>query len=208
MTTLTTAFSTTQPSMSLPYFGEEAEQASQVGYGGQGSQRGLMPKLGWADITPHRDNLVRFAARRLQDPALAEDVVHDVFEAVISGRAQFEGRASLRSWLTGILKFKLIDLIRQRARYDSTDACDFDDTESPPSDDIECPSAGPQDLAEQRELLAQVLTRIDALPPSLREVMLFRVLHEEPSATVCKRLGITETSLFVRLHRARKQLMC
>jgi RNA polymerase sigma-70 factor (ECF subfamily) len=53
-----------------------------------------------------------------------------------------------------------------------------------------------------------VLKRIDALPPGLREVMLFRVLHEEPSATVCKRLGITETSLFVRLHRARKQLMC
>ncbi|MBK7655313.1 MAG: sigma-70 family RNA polymerase sigma factor [Burkholderiaceae bacterium] len=163
--------------------------------------------LGWTDLIPHRDYLIRYAARKLHDPALAEDVVHDVFEAVITGRANFEGRASLRSWLTGVLKFKLVDLIRQRVRYDSTDGGSYDD-DSSATDAIECSNPGPQDLAEQRELLTQVLKRIDALPPGLREVMLFRVLHEEPSATVCKRLGITETSLFVRLHRARKQLMC
>ena len=163
--------------------------------------------LGWADLIPHRDYMVRFAARKLHDPALAEDVVHDVFEAAITGRAQFEGRASLRSWLTGVLKFKLVDLIRQRVRYDHTDG-DNDGDDTCATDLIACTQPGPQDLAEQRELLTQVLKRIDALPPGLREVMLFRVLHEEPSATVCKRLGITETSLFVRLHRARKQLMC
>lgn len=164
--------------------------------------------LGWADLVPHRDYMIRFAARKLHDPALAEDLVHDVFEAVITGRASFGGHASLRSWLTGVLKFKLVDLIRQRVRYDSTDANNLEGDDSSATDAIECPCPGPQDLAEQRELLNQVLKRIDALPPGLREVMLFRVLHEEPSATVCKRLGITETSLFVRLHRARKQLMC
>ena len=55
------------------------------------------------------------ASRRLHDPALAEDAVHDVFEAVLSGHAPFEGRAALRSWLTAILKNKLVDVIRQRA---------------------------------------------------------------------------------------------
>ena len=75
----------------------------------------------------HRDYLVRFARRKLHDPALAEDAVHDVFEAVISGRASFAGRAALRSWLTAILKNKIIDVIRQRARYDSFDADEQDD---------------------------------------------------------------------------------
>ena len=37
----------------------------------------------WADLLSHRAYLVRFAQRKLQDPALAEDVVHDVFEAVL-----------------------------------------------------------------------------------------------------------------------------
>ena len=59
----------------------------------------FMP-VAWHEMVSHRGYLVRFAQRKLHDPMLAEDVVHDVFEAVISGRAAFAGRAALRSWLT------------------------------------------------------------------------------------------------------------
>ena len=46
---------------------------------------GMPLAIGWAELTPHRGYLVSYARRRLHDPALAEDLVHDVFEAVISG---------------------------------------------------------------------------------------------------------------------------
>ena len=160
--------------------------------------------VSWSDMVAHRDYLVRFAQRKLMDPALAEDAVHDVFEAVISGRALFGGRAALRSWLTAILKNKIVDVIRQRARYDSMDATP-DDEEAP---QIACSDARPDEIAEHRELLGQTLKRILALPQSLRDVMQFRVLQDESSQAVCRRLCITEAALFVRLHRARKQLMC
>ena len=160
--------------------------------------------VSWSDMTSHRDYLVRFARRKLQDPALAEDAVHDVFEAVMSGRASFAGRAALRSWLTAILKNKIIDVIRQRARYDSFDA----DEQGDDAHQIECTHARPDELAEQRELLSQTMQRIAGLPQGLRDVMQFRVLQDESSETVCKRLCISEASLFVRLHRARKQLLC
>ena len=158
----------------------------------------------WSDMVAHRDYLVRFAQRKLQDPALAEDAVHDVFEAVMSGRALFGGRAALRSWLTAILKNKIVDVIRQRARYDSMDAAP-DGEEAP---QIECTAARPDQIAEQRELLGQTLQRIATLPKGLRDVMQFRVLQDESSQAVCRRLCISEAALFVRLHRARKQLMC
>jgi RNA polymerase sigma-70 factor, ECF subfamily len=168
--------------------------------------------LSWADMVPHRDYLVRFAQRKLQDPALAEDVVHDVFEAVISGRASFEGRSALRSWLTAILKNKIVDVIRQRARFGSFGSFDFDDADADSGDDammqIECPNARPDEVAEQRELLLQTLNRISSLPAGLRDVMQFRVLQDESSEAVCERLHISESSLFVRLHRARRQLLC
>ncbi len=80
----------------------------------------------WRDMVSHRGDLVRFARRKLHDPMLAEDVVHDVFEAVLSGRAAFAGRCALRSWLTAILKHKIVDLVRQRANTDSLDI-DADD---------------------------------------------------------------------------------
>ena len=162
----------------------------------------------WSELVSHRDYLLRFARRKLLDPALAEDAVHDVFEAVMSGRANFEGRAALRSWLTAILKNKVIDIIRQRARYGSFDGFDADeDQDGAGVGQLACGSAGPQELASLRELLGQTLKRIDFLPKGLREVMQFRVLEDQTSEEVCDRLHISESSLFVRLHRARKQLL-
>lgn len=167
--------------------------------------------LSWNDLTPHRSYLVQFARRRLVDPALAEDLVHDVFEAVATGRAAFGGRSALRSWLVAILKHKIVDLVRQRAGYDSLDDsdCTGDDGESLAHGAMafECPQPRPDELAEQRELLAQTLARIDALPAGLRDVMHLRVLQDQPTDIVCRTLSISEDNLFVRLHRARKQLL-
>ncbi|UCU92706.1 RNA polymerase sigma factor [Hydrogenophaga taeniospiralis] len=163
------------------------------------------PNMGavcWTEMVSHRGYLVRFAQRKLHDPMLAEDLVHDVFEAVMSGRAAFSGRSALRSWLTAILKNKLVDLIRDRARYHEMDA-DDDEALS-----LECDAARPDELAEHRERLAQTLGRIERLPEGLRDVMRWRVLHDEDTELVCERLAISQDSLFVRLHRARKQLLC
>ena len=165
------------------------------------------PNMGavcWTEMVSHRSYLIRFAQRKLHDPMLAEDLVHDVFEAVMSGCAAFSGRCALRSWLTAILKNKLVDLIRDRARYHEMDA----DAEDDEALQIECAAARPDELAEHRERLALTLARIEQLPQGLRDVMQWRVLHDEATEVVCERLAISQDSLFVRLHRARKQLLC
>lgn len=159
--------------------------------------------VAWTDLVAHRSHLVRYAQRKLHDPMLAEDVVHDVFEAVLSGRALFGGRSALRSWLTGILKHKIVDLVRQRAGYDSLDLDEDEDGAAA----VACSQPRPDELAEQRQFLAHTLARIDALPASLREVMHLRVLQDQPTDRVCSALAISEDNLFVRLHRARKQLL-
>ncbi len=161
----------------------------------------------WSDLIAHRDYLVRFAKRKLQDATLAEDVVHDVFEAVMTGRASFGGRSALRSWLTAVLKNKIIDVIRHRVRFDSLGSMD-PDADDAETQHWECPQPRPDAQAEQRQRLQQTLARIDQLPQGLRDVMQFRVLEDESSEEVCQRLHISEASLFVRLHRARKQLLC
>lgn len=164
------------------------------------------PAIDWAEMVSHRDALVRFAQRRLIDPMLAEDVVHDVFEAVIAGRAAFAGRSALRSWLTAILKHKIVDLVRQRAKVHSLDRGTGDD-ETDLSLEIECPAPRPDEVAEQRERLALTLQRIEALPAGLRDALHLRVLKDQSTEQVCAALSISEENLFVRLHRARKQLL-
>ena len=167
----------------------------------------LPPSAGAAvcarELVSHRAYLVRFARRKLRDPMLAEDLVHDVFEAVLTGRARFAGLSALRSWLTGILKHKIVDLVRRDAGTDSLDDTCADDGPSA----LACAAPGPETLAEQRQCLAATLARIAAMPEGLREVMRMRVLEELPTAEVCRRLAISEANLFVRLHRARRQLL-
>jgi len=166
--------------------------------------RPVAPPLDWDELLSHRPYLVRFAQRKLQDPCLAEDVVHDVFEAVLRGRAAFAGASALRSWLTGVLKHKIVDLVRQRRAMQSLD----DEADEAETQALECPQPRPDELAEQRERLRQTLQRIDALPSGLRDVVRLRVLNDQPTEQVCEALQISEENLFVRLHRARKQLLC
>jgi RNA polymerase sigma-70 factor (ECF subfamily) len=162
------------------------------------------PAVAWAEMSSHRNHLVRFARRRLLDPSLAEDLVHDVFEAVATGRAHFDARSSLRTWLTAILKHKIVDLVRERSRQSSLDASLDDNTPAPPW--ACCEQPGPQEQAEQRQRLTQTMQRIEALPLSLRRVVELYVLFDQTSAEVCRSLAITEQNLWVRLHRARRQL--
>lgn len=159
-----------------------------------------------ADLQLHRDYLVRMARRKLRDEATAEDAVHDVFEAVLSGRARFGGRSSLRTWLTGVLLHKVTDLQRQTLRYCSLDGYADAEDDSAAQHDPVCEAARPDDQAEQRELLARALACIERLPAALRDVMWRRVIHDEPTESVCRQLGITADAMFVRLHRARRQI--
>ena len=157
----------------------------------------------WSEMLAQRSYLVRFAQRRLHDPMLAEDLVHDVFEAALTGRAVFAFRSSLRTWLTGVLKHKIVDLMRERGRFVSS--CDADD-DADGEHAVACPNARPDELAEHRERLQQTLQRIDALPPGLRSAMLLSVIEDQSPATVCRTLAINSTNLYVRLHRARQRL--
>ena len=163
-----------------------------------------LPAAGWAELAPHRSYLVQFARRRLLDPALAEDLVHDVFEAVVTGRASFGGRAALRSWLVAVLKHKIVDLVRQRAGHDSLD----DDDEAGPCAVLACPQPRPDEVAEQRQRLRRTLERLALLPDTLRRALEMRALHDASSHDICRELAISEQNLFVRLHRARKALLC
>lgn len=164
-----------------------------------------IPAVPWPEMTSHRSYLVRFARRKLLDPSAAEDLVHDVFEAVASGRARFDGRSTLRTWLTAILKHKIVDLVRERSRHASLDAW-LDADDAPPPMWAQAEQPGPLEQAEHRQRLAQAMQRIEALPPTLRRVVELYVLFDQTSAEVCHSLAITEQNLWVRLHRARRQL--
>src|SRR5258708_20822870 len=84
-----------------------------------------------AQLETHRGYLLRVARLQLRDEAAAEDVVQETLLAALSGSG-FSGKSSLKTWLTGILKHKIVDAIRRKQREPllaSTfdDECDIED---------------------------------------------------------------------------------
>ena len=69
-----------------------------------------------ADLAVLYQPLLRFAKLQLRNDSMAEDVVSETMLALLEKPDRFEGRSSLRTYATGILKFKIIDVLRQRGR--------------------------------------------------------------------------------------------
>ena len=68
------------------------------------------------DVAESRSYLLRFARLQLRNDAWAEDVVAETMLAALEKPQSFGGRSSLRTWLVGILKFKIIDCLRANSR--------------------------------------------------------------------------------------------
>src|SRR6185503_1374188 len=69
-----------------------------------------------SEVEQHRAYLMRYALLQLRDETAAEDAVQETLLAALKGDARFAGRSSVKTWLTGILKHKIIDHLRRLAR--------------------------------------------------------------------------------------------
>ncbi len=68
------------------------------------------------ELEVQRGYLLRVARLQLRDTALAEDVVQDTLLAALKAQSGFTGKSSVKTWLTGILKHKIVDAIRRKQR--------------------------------------------------------------------------------------------
>ena len=169
-----------------------------------------------AQLDAHRGYLLRVARLQLRDDALAEDVVQETLLAALSG-SSFSGKSSLKTWLTGILKHKIIDAIRRKQREPllaSTfdDECDIEDLDGlfkAPFGAWDSPPAewGDPEQALNRSQFFDIMDFcLEKLPPNTARVFMMREVMGLESDEICKELAITANNLWVILYRARMSL--
>jgi RNA polymerase sigma-70 factor (ECF subfamily) len=169
-----------------------------------------------AAIESERGYLLRYARLQLRNPAQAEDAVQETLLAAIEGAARFSGKSALRTWLTGILKHKIIDQLRRAAREQAFAGDDDDGAEADAVDALfardghwrEFPAAwGNPDAALENSrfwIAFEQCTR--RLPARTARVFMMREVMEMSTDEICKALDITATNCWVMLHRARLTL--
>jgi RNA polymerase sigma-70 factor (ECF subfamily) len=172
----------------------------------------------FAEIESHRPYLLRYALAQLRDGPLAEEAVQEALVAALEGIDGFNGRSTLRTWLTSILRFKVIDLQRRAVAERANVALD-EETESGDDawlDDLfdgsghwrEAPQSwsNPEAALEQRRFWEVFERCLDRLPKAGGRVFFQREVLGEETDTICKAEGITPSNCWVILHRARVSL--
>lgn len=173
----------------------------------------LVDPATWVD--EYGDYLFRYALSFVRDKQLAEDLVQETFLAALQSRSNFSGQSSEKTWLVGILKHKAIDHYRKTRKQSQLDEGEdgelkdgfitsgkwvgFWQTGLEPRD-WKLDPARQAEASALRGILGACLAQ---LPPRMATVFQLREVDQKNTQEICEQLSITESNLWVMLHRAR-----
>ncbi len=172
------------------------------------------------ELDKHRPHLVKFAMVQLRNTTYAEDVVQETLVAAVQGAERFAGQSSVRTWLIGILKHKIMDHFRRQSREaplpdleEETSLEDLDARFRPDGHFVENPLqvAGadwgdPEATLSQGRFFEVLEECMGRLPRNTARVFNMREIMGMETEEICKELGITATNSWVLLYRARMAL--
>lgn len=176
------------------------------------AKRGNLAPSEWVDR--YGDYLFRYAMLRLRDRSAAEDMVQETFLAALKDGGTFSGDSSESTWLIGVLKHKIADHYRRQAREapledgdlgEHPDVAHFNGVGHWTTGPAEW-GGNPADLYRQAEFLDRFRMCLSELSPNHANAFTLREIEGLGTAEICKILGVSETNLWVILHRARALL--
>jgi RNA polymerase sigma-70 factor (ECF subfamily) len=163
-----------------------------------------------AEIEAERPYLLRYASLQLRNREAAEDAVQEALLAALAAEKSFAGRSQLRTWLTGILKHKIVDAIRRSSREQPLEAEaspeEWDRLFDASGHWREPPQDWPEQALESKQFLQALEKCLASLPGRTSQVFLMREHLGIATPDICKELGITATHCWVLLYRARMAL--
>ena len=145
----------------------------------------------------YRVKVYRWLLRLVDDEALAEDLLSEVFLDVWRHAASFEARSSLSTWLLAIARYKALSARRRRtdAELDEATVSTVPDTGDDP------------EVTLQKKNRAEALRRsLPRLSPRHREVIDLAYYHGKSVKEIAEIVSISEATVKTRMFYARRKL--
>ncbi len=135
----------------------------------------------------------------LRERSEVEDALQQTYLLAFAGLGRFAGASSFSTWLGTIALREALGRLPGRARLVLAG-----DGGTPAEGTGTAPD--PEDRAALQEALRALQAALDALPAVTRQVVVLRSIEELSTAETAARLGLTEETVKIRLHRARRTL--
>lgn len=166
-------------------------------------------------VQEYGDILYRYALVRVRSEATAEDMVQETLLAALKAYNNFSGQSTVRTWLIGILKHKIVDHFRKnRHEILSLDENDlgedllsfqFDQNGHWKVDLIEW--ATPDKVIDNADFHKIFDQCISNLPRNMADLFILNTIEGLSSKDCCKVLNISTTNqMWVALSRTRMKL--
>ncbi|MFA6245408.1 MAG: sigma-70 family RNA polymerase sigma factor [Mucilaginibacter sp.] len=167
-------------------------------------------------VAMHADYLYAFAITRIGDEEQARDLVQDTFLSALEGLDKFERKSAERTWLTAILKNKIMDVYRKKSKQPITKSLDAQEGESqffePGMNNWkkeEWPAAfgiEEADPLQHKELQKILRACMQKLPPLWLSIFSMKHVDDESTTTICSELKVSDANFWVIIHRAKVNL--
>lgn len=165
-----------------------------------------------------RQMMLKFARLQLSDDALAEDAVQEALIGALKNAGNFQRRSALKTWVFGILKHKIADILRKRQRYVEASSLLKEDQDNDNLEQLfndhghwhrhERPKAwgSPDETVKQEHFWRIFETCLHGLPENQARLFMMREFVQLDADEICQSLDITTSNLHVMLYRARLKL--
>lgn len=173
-------------------------------------------------IERYADYLFGFAFTRINRQDVAEDLIQDTFLSALKAQETFRHDSSEKTWLTSILKRKIIDYYRKKSTQSELNILDRDgkdgftahffEAEGAKTDhwvDSTAPKNWGNDFdtkVESDEFYGILQSCLGKLPEKWAAVFTLKNMDDLKSEEICKELGIAPSNYWVIMHRAKLQL--
>lgn len=148
------------------------------------------------------------ARRMLADPEEASDATQEVFVRVMRSVLGFRGESTFGTWLHRVTVNVCLTALKRRSRQRVTGQSAGDVSFAMPGDESGPVSTepAPEDAAVTADLVARSEAALAGLPQDARTVVVLRDIEGLSTAEVAALLGVSESVVKVRLHRAHARL--
>ncbi len=166
-------------------------------------------------VQQHGNELYSWAFHKTSDEATAQDLVQETFISAFQHFDNFQKASAPKTWLSSILKNKIIDHYRQKATTISTQnpvntedetAQWFDSDNRWKEEHRPEPWNTDENLLDNPEFETVLSSCIGKLPVSWSTCLQLKYLSEKDSAEICQELSITASNLWQILYRAKMHL--
>jgi RNA polymerase sigma factor (sigma-70 family) len=151
-------------------------------------------------VRQEQSRLRNFIGRRVSDPRDAEDILQDVFYALVEANRLLMPIEHVTAWLFRVARNRITDLFRKKKPRSFSDAAVSDEDEELLllEDLLPSPDAGPEALYARGVLLDELELAVDELPAEQRDVFVAHELEGRSFKEMAAETGLSVNTLLSR----------